>query len=272
MHDDDEGLAQDLPRLMGRRGVLLTLMAMGAGGYALAQGMAPPPSDTEANLFGTAADGTQCLKTPGETNGPYPADGTNTREGQIVNALTEEGILRDDLRQSFGSASGTADGLALTLEIALFDVTGCVALAGHAIYLWHADAEGKYSLYDYPDQNFLRGVVLTDAQGIARVTTILPGCYDGRWPHIHFEVFASAEAAVSGKSALLTSQIALPEALCRAAYADARYPTSLKNLDRITLARDNVFGDNTPEQIAQMTMEVTGVADYAGRVRVGIKA
>lgn len=266
MHDENEGFAQDLPRLMGRRGVLLTLLGAGVGGFAIAQGV--PPSDAEPNVFGP--DGL-CLKTPGETNGPYPADGSNTREGQVVDVLTQEGVIRDDLRGSFGDLSGTANGIPLTLEIAVFQVDGCTPLADHAIYLWHANAEGKYSLYDLPDQNYLRGVVLTDAKGVARVTTILPGCYDGRWPHIHFEVFASATAATSGKP-LLTSQMALPESICRAAFVDARYPESLGNLDRITLARDNVFGDNTPEQIAQQTLAMTATQEgYAAKASVGVK-
>ncbi len=268
MRDEDEGLAQDLPRLMGRRGVVLSLLGLGVAGLAIAQ--SAPPSQAEPNLFGTGADGTTCLKDPAETNGPYPADGSNTREGQVVDALTQEGVIRDDLRPSFGGLSGTAEGIPLVLEIALYGVTACRPLAGHAIYLWHADADGKYSLYDLPDQNFLRGVVLTDAKGVARVTTIVPGCYDGRWPHIHFEVFGSAEDAVAGK-ALLTSQMALPEAACRIAYTDARYPASLGNLDRTTLKGDNVFGDNTAEQIALQTLDMQGsTAGYAAMVRVGI--
>ena len=273
-HDhDDEGFAHDLPRLMGRRGVLLSLLGMGMGGYAIAQGFSPPPGGSEAELTATGADGAVCVKDPGETNGPYPADGTNTREGQVINALEQEGVIRDDLRQSFAGLSGAADGIPMVLEIALVDVgNACLPLAGHAIYLWHCDSDGKYSLYDFPEQNFLRGVVLTDGAGKATVTTILPGCYDGRWPHIHFEVFASAEAATSGHAALLTSQMALPEATCRLAYADDRYPSSLRNLDRTSLSGDNVFGDNTAAQIAQQTLTMNGdpSSGYRATVTVGI--
>lgn len=269
MHDENEGLAADLPRLMGRRGVLASLLGLGLGGYAIAQGLGAPPSNAQANRFGTGADGRQCLANPSETAGPYPADGSNTRDGQVVDALAEEGILRDDIRTSFGDRSGTADGIPLDLEITLFAVDGCRPLSGHAIYLWHATAEGRYSLYDLPDQNFLRGVVVTDATGVARVTTIVPGCYDGRWPHIHFEVYPSA--ASLAQPPLLTSQMALPEATCREAYQDARYPASLKNLDRTSLSGDNVFGDNTAEQIAQQTLEMTGsTTGYQAKVRIGL--
>ena len=271
-HDHDGGLARDLPLLTRRRlvagfglagvaGVAAWLLG-GTGGLA------------EANLSGTGADGATCLKLPDETAGPFPADGTNTRAGQTVNVLTQSGVVRQDIRGSFAGLEGVADGAALTLEITLVGVgTACAPLAGHAIYLWHADADGRYSLYDLPERNWLRGVVVTDAAGRAQVTTIVPGCYDGRWPHIHFEVFSGLEAAASGKAALLTSQFALPGAEMAALYAaDSRYPASKDNLTRTTLAGDNVFGDNTAEQIAAQMVSLTGNAQtgYAGGVTVGI--
>jgi len=209
-----------------------------------------------------------------ETSGPYPADGTNTKDGQTVNALTESGVVRDDMRASFGALTGEAAGVPLLLDLTLVDVgAGCAPLAGHAIYVWHADAEGHYSLYDLPQQNYLRAVVVTDGAGRVRLQTIVPGCYDGRWPHIHFEVFANLDAAVSGRAALLTSQFALPEAQAAAIYsADPRYPASTANLGRVTLAGDNVFGDNTAEQVAAQTLSLTGdvVGGFVGTAQVGV--
>ena len=35
------------------------------------------------------------------------------------------------------------------------------------IYLWHADAGGRNSLYDLPQRNWLRGVVVMDSNGRA---------------------------------------------------------------------------------------------------------
>ncbi|WP_375262420.1 hypothetical protein [Palleronia sp.] len=81
----------------------------------------------------------------------------------------------------------------------------------HATYLWHCNAVGAYSLYDQPQANWPRGVRVADAEGAARFTSIVPGCYAGRWPHIHFEVFKSPEAAVSGEAAVLTARFALPQ-------------------------------------------------------------
>lgn len=272
--DQDKGLKQDMPRLLSRRRVIGTLAVTGLGATALFYGCGGASGQAEANQTATAADGTVCLKDPAETSGPFPADGTNARAGQTVNALTESGVVRPDIRASFGDRAGAADGVQLDLTLTLVDVgAACAPLAGHAIYLWHADQNGAYSLYDLPDANYLRGLGVADAKGQVRFTTILPGCYDGRWPHIHFEVFASLEQAASGDASLLISQFALPGDICAAAYAaDPRYPQSAANLGGVTLASDMVFADNTAEQIAAQTLEVTGdpVAGYLAIARVGI--
>ena len=271
-HDHDGGLARDLPFLTRRRIVsgigLAGLAGMGAWLLGGAPGLA------EGNMTGSAADGSVCLKDPVETGGPFPADGTNAKSGQTVNALTQSGVVRDDMRSSFGDMEGVADGVPLVLDITLVDVgNACAALGGHAIYLWHADATGQYSLYDLPERNWLRGVVVTDATGRARITTIIPGCYDGRWPHIHFEAFANPQAAVSGAAALLTSQFAFPEAEVAAVYtADARYPASKVNLTGVSLTGDMVFGDNTAEHIAAQTLKLSGdaAAGFTGTATIGI--
>ena len=255
-HDHDLGFAHDLPKMLGRRR-LLALM----GGAGL------------VSLTGGAAAALECVALPWETAGPYPADGTNVKDGQVVNALTQEGIIRQDLRTSFGTLTQVADGLQLDIELTLVNADGCTPLEGHAIYLWHCDATGNYSLYDLTDANFLRGVGVADAEGKVRFTTIVPGCYDGRWPHMHFEVFESVSAAVSGEASVLTAQIALPESDCAAIYAaDARYSNGTANLGRITIATDNVFSDNSAEEIAQQTLAMTGdpATGYAGAVTIAV--
>ena len=254
-HDHDKGLVHDLPRMIGRRGM-----------FSLAAGMALAAS-------GGRAMAASCVALPWETAGPYPADGSNTRSGQMVNALTQSGVLRSDLRGSFAGMTAVADGVALELEISLQDAAGCTPLPGHAIYVWHCDATGRYSLYDVPEANWLRGVAVADAEGRVRFTTIVPGCYDGRWPHIHFEVFQSAEAAMSGEASVLTAQIALPQAECAAVYAaNPAYANGTRNLGRISLDRDNVFGNNSAEALAQQTLVMRGdpVAGYRGSVAVPV--
>lgn len=132
--------------------------------------------------------------------------------------LTASGIVRSDIRSSFGSSSTMAPGVPMALTISLVNTNAsCAALAGYAIYLWHCDATGKYSIYDLPAENYLRGVQVTDSNGQATFQTIFPG-YAGRYPHIHFEVFQSLATATAGSNAVLTSQMCLPRDIATSVY------------------------------------------------------
>lgn len=261
-HDHPEGLRADLPGLIGRRGLLAGVLGGGAA-LALLAGRGG------AEVIGAGPDGAQCIALPAEMAGPFPADGTNVRAGQVVNILTEAGVIREDIRGSIGGLQPVAAGVPLQLDLTLVDVRrGCAPLAGHAVYVWQCDAAGVYSIYGAPDRNYLRGVAVSDAAGRVRLVTVVPGTYPGRWPHLHFEVFASAEAAVNGSEALLTSQFALPEEACRAAYAaDAAYAESRVALDGVSLARDGVFRNGTAAERAAQMLRVTG--DASGFVAVG---
>lgn len=207
----------------------------------------------------TANGGTgteNCSTIPEETNGPYPADGTNG-----VNVLTQSGIVRSDIRSSFGGASGVADGITLTVTMTILDrASGCAPVAGRAVYIWHCDAAGNYSMYSsaVASENYLRGVQETDENGQVTFTTIFPGCYTGRWPHIHFEVFSSLSAANTRTNALATSQLAFPEDACDEAYATTGYESSVTNLSRLTLATDGIFSDSIDLQMASMTGSPSG--------------
>jgi len=213
---------------------------------------------------------------PTETNGPYPADGTNTSRGSTSNVLTVNGIIRADIRPSFLGTTTVAPGVPVTLTITVVNVNAsCAPLAGYAVYLWHCDRDGNYSLYDLPAESYLRGIQVTDANGQVTFTTIFPGCYAGRYPHIHFEVFTSLAAATSGRAAKLISQFAMPAAACTTVYNNATgYSASVSRFSSITTANDNVFGDNSAAQIAQQTPSLTGTvsAGYTGTVTVGISA
>jgi protocatechuate 3,4-dioxygenase beta subunit len=100
-------------------------------------------------------------------------------------------------------------------------------------------------------------------------TSIFPGCYSGRWPHIHFEVYRSLDEATAAGQILATSQLALPEDVCDAVYATSGYEQSVSNLSRVSLDRDNVFGDDGGvSQLATMTGDVTG--GFTATLTVGI--
>ena len=189
--------------------------------------------------------------------------------------LTASGIVRSDIRSSFGSSSTMAPGLPMALTISLVNTNAsCAALAGYAIYLWHCNATGKYSIYDLPAENYLRGMQVTDSNGQATFQTIFPGCYAGRYPHIHFEVFQSLATATAGSNVVLTSQMCLPRDIATSVYGtnSSLYSGSSANLAQVTIAGDNVSGDNTAAQIAAQTPSLSGTATagYTGTITVGV--
>ena len=273
-HEHELGLRRDLFAMRRRR--LLTLLA--GGGAALAGACSSGSSD-DAGTAGADASSAigegDCVVYDGETAGPYPADGSNAANGSTANALAESGVVREDIRTSFGGVStAEAAGAPLALTLRVVDAgDGCTPLAGRAVYLWHCDALGRYSVYDLPEENYLRGVGVTDASGEVRFTTVFPGCYAGRYPHVHFELFPSLAAATSQEGSVLISQLALPAAACEAVYADgATYGESAARFADTSIARDNVFGDNSEAQVAAQTAALSGSASagWTGGVTVGL--
>lgn len=251
-HDDFGGLQRDLTATgtaMGRRD--LFRIALGAGAVALFGCTdATGATDTGGEGGGVDVGSGSCTRIPQETAGPYPGDGSNGPD-----VLGKTGVVRGDIRSSFAGLSGTADGVALTIKLTLVSASTCSVLANRAVYLWHCDRLGRYSLYSsgVTNQNYLRGVQETDLSGQVTFTSIFPGCYSGRWPHIHFEVYPTLAAATSVSNKSATSQIALPKAACDAVYAQSGYTGSASNLSGISLATDNVFSDGSALELATVT-------------------
>jgi protocatechuate 3,4-dioxygenase beta subunit len=273
-HDHDLGLQHDLAAI-GRRRALAWLGSVGLVAALGACGDSPFFDRAEADVIGTAADGSQCVAHPRETAGPYPADGSNNAHGTLANVLDKSGIIRDDMRPSLDPAHPVATGTPLALTLQLVDVgRACAPMPGYAIYLWHCDAAGRYSIYDLPEASYLRAVGVTDNAGKITFTTIFPGCYRGRFPHMHFEVYPSLDKADDYKNRILTSQLAMPDALCGATYkANPVYGESIANFADSPLGRDGIFANNTPRQLAAQTPELTGdpTAGYRGSVVIGLK-
>lgn len=282
MRDHDQGLRHDLDTMQRRR-MLRWLAVAGAAPAALlgcGGGGDEAGTTASADTGSTGSSGsvsgatTSCSVIPGETAGPYPGDGTNSNASGIVNVLTLSGIVRSDIRTSIGSASGTAPGVPLTVTLKLVNTgSSCASLTGYAIYLWHCTREGGYSLYSsgVTGENFLRGVQVTDAHGEVTFTTIFPGCYSGRWPHMHFEIYPSLASATSGSNDVKTSQLALPAQACNQVYGTASgYDASASNFATISLATDNIFSDGYSAQMASVTGDVTN--GFAATLTVGIAA
>lgn len=281
-HDHDLGLAHDLEQLLRQRrralgwlaGVgALGLLGCGGGDSASASSSSSGSSSSgSGSTGGTTTTTGSCSVIPEETAGPYPGDGSNSSVGGVANALALSGILRSDIRTSIAGASGTAGGVPLTITLRLVNTnSSCADLSGYAIYLWHCDREGRYSMYStgVTAENYLRGVQVTGSGGTVTFTTIFPGCYDGRMPHMHFEVYRSSTAATSYSNKIKTSQIAFPTDVCSTVYSSASgYSASVSNFARITFASDNVFSDGYSTQLATLTGSVA--AGYAATLTVGI--
>lgn len=280
-HDHDRGLQHDLERLLARRRAVGLLL--GGGAAALVAACGGSDGSTSSSGSGTGSGGGSgstgsCVAAAAETAGPYPSDGSNTVNGMVSNVLAESGVVRSDIRSSFGSASGVAEGVPLELTLSLVNTNNsCAALAGYVVYLWHCDRAGRYSLYSngVQDENYLRGVQVSDGSGILTFQTIFPGCYSGRYPHIHFEIYPSLAMATLYTNRILTSQLALPRDISSAVYDEADgYESSVGNLAGVTIASDNVFGDNTDAQMAAMTPTLSGsvAAGFTGDLVVGVPA
>ena len=295
-HDDHdehrEGLSHDLPQMqekgmvrgpLGRRGLLGVFGGIGAAALVACGtdsdstsisssssssnsssaaegqgpgGSTPPHGGAGGGGMDVSQDGLDDGDVPEETAGPYPGDGSNG-----VNVLTESGIVREDLRSSFGDASGVAEGVPLSIQLRVYDngADGMTPCAGAAVYLWHCDREGRYSLYSdgVTGENYLRGVQVVGDDGSLSFTSIFPACYSGRWPHLHFEVYPSVDDATTASNKLRTSQIAFPEDVCQTVYRTAEgYDASVDNLAQVSLDTDGIFSDGYSLQLATLTGSV----------------
>jgi protocatechuate 3,4-dioxygenase beta subunit len=171
------------PRLLERRGLLKLVAGAGLAGAGLI-------------TLGGAAD----TEAPGGSNG--------------ANVLTESGIVRSDIRSSFSSSTTKAEGIPVIITMTINEFANDKnPLAGGAVYLWHCDPAGQYSLCPaaITQEDYLRGVQEADDQGQVSFTTIFPACYNGRWPHIHFELYPSLAKATNSANKVATSQMGLTE-------------------------------------------------------------
>jgi protocatechuate 3,4-dioxygenase beta subunit len=276
--EDHRGLVYDVQTLIHRRralgifgGVALTSLLAACGVSTKTADASPTASATATPSATPTASATSAAsaplgEVPDETGGPYPADGSNG-----VNVLDDSGIVRSDIRSSFGSSTTVAAGIPLTITLTVRDASTGAALAGRGVYLWHCNRDGDYSLYSngVENENYLRGVQETDANGTVTFTSIYPACYSGRWPHIHFEVYDDVATAVATGPIVKTSQIALPQETNDLVYATAGYEQSVRNQAQTSLTRDNVFGDDGGiHQIATMAGSVA--AGYTASLAIGV--
>jgi protocatechuate 3,4-dioxygenase beta subunit len=195
---------------------------------------------------------------PGETAGPFAADGSNDNgAGGEANVLVMPGVIRNDIRTDIGGGN-EQPGTPMSLEVTVIDTSTGLPKPGAAVYVWHCNQAGGYSSYnssmlggDFSDVSWLRGVQVADANGELAFTTILPGRYPGRAAHIHFAVYEDQTFA----DELLISQMAFDDEGVDALYAAAGYSDALDaDTDNDD---DGVFRDGWALQTLAITGDVT---------------
>lgn len=269
---EDQGLGFDIGTVLSRR-KMLGIFGIGTAGVALAactpSGTTSATATSSSSSAATSAVNSRAGETltemNSETQGPYPGDGSNGPD-----VLEMSGVERRDITTSIDSDTA-AEGVPLSLTLTLLDMSNDNApMEGAAVYIWHCDAPGRYSMYDSALENetYLRGVQIADKYGQVTFDTIFPGCYAGRWVHIHFEVFPDRESISDSTNNVLTSQIAFDEETAAAVYADSVYGDSLNNLNNITLESDGVFSDGWEQQMAEIEGDTT--KGYVASIEVPI--
>ncbi|WP_149241346.1 intradiol ring-cleavage dioxygenase [Dyadobacter sp. 32] len=216
-----------------RRGFSALGMAAMAPMLGCSKGSVDPVDAAETTGSSGGTTGT-CTITATETAGPFP---TITPGSLVLNDITSD-----------------RKGNKLTIKITIQNKnSSCAPVAGALVDIWHCDASGYYSEYggtgmqsvNFQNVHFLRGRQTTDGNGLVTFTSIYPGWYSGRAPHIHVHIYNA-----SGKS-LLVTQIAFPEATSALVYAQGVYAShgqaDTKN------ANDNVFGDGVATELATVT-------------------
>jgi protocatechuate 3,4-dioxygenase beta subunit len=220
-----------------------TLLALGAA-LVSARGNAQPAVSRPG----------ACILTAEQTEGPY---------------FIDHRLNRSDLRSDPADGS-LRDGVPLLLSLRVHAVSGsgCKALAGAIVHIWHCDADGLYSGISDPHtdtrgKQFLRGYQVSDADGTVRFRTIYPGWYPGRTVHIHFKV-RTRDAA--GKPYELTSQLYFDDALTDKVMAQAPYAKRGRR-DRGN-SGDGIYRRGGRELMLALAEQGTG---YAAQFDIGVK-
>jgi protocatechuate 3,4-dioxygenase beta subunit len=197
-----------------------------------------PGIPTTGSANGNSA--TNCSITPSETEGPFPTK-------------VPASFIRKDITDG-------RTGVALAVNITIKNANaGCAALAGARVDVWHCDKDGYYSEYggsgmqsaNLTAVDFLRGRQVTDDNGLVGFTSVFPGWYSGRAPHIHVHVYNEA-----GKS-LLVTQIAFPYDVTNTLYTTAQAKGYTKGTQDTTNERDGVFSDGYTTELATLLGSVT---------------
>jgi protocatechuate 3,4-dioxygenase beta subunit len=188
-----------------------------------------------------------CVLTPEAMEGPFYFDPK---------------LVRSDITEG-------KQGAPLVLTLQIVEAKNCASIQGARVGIWHTDGLGRYS--GYADQEtgstkgetFLRGTQFTGPDGGVRFSTIYPGWYPGRTPHIHFKVFVDDRSVI-------TSQLYFPDAVTEHVYAMTS-PYRERKTERDTFnADDFIFVKQGGEDTTLVMLKEEG-GTYLASLVIGIK-
>nr|WP_211481202.1 hypothetical protein [Actinopolyspora xinjiangensis] len=93
-------------------------------------------------------------------------------------------LERSGIRPSFGEASGTAEAVPMALELVVSELADGGTPFSWAVYVWHCDRTGRYSMYsrETESEDYLRGVQIAEEDDRVKFTSVFPACYFGVEP------------------------------------------------------------------------------------------
>lgn len=188
--------------------------------------------------------------------------------------------LRSDIRESI-------KGKTLNLTFQIVDYPSCSPIENAVIEIWQCDAHGNYSGYiegighniwesakqlefgkkqhiePINESTYLRGYQKTDLNGNAEFTTVVPGWYDPRVPHIHYKVIINDKEH-------LTSELYFEESFCNELFTSiepynqyGESPYDFKNDKSLTNVKEGTGLILNPEKKSDNTVLATA--------KIGIK-
>jgi protocatechuate 3,4-dioxygenase beta subunit len=205
----------------------------------------------------TSTDASDCAVTPEGEIGPYFADDS------------EAGFERADLSSNLDGTS-TQAGVPLTLHVTVLDAQkSCAPYVGAQVDIWHCNASGVYSdiaAEDTSSEQWLRGYLLTDANGQLTFKTIIPGWYSGRTTHIHLRIRSTYSDASSTSDGANTTQCFFDQKLIDTLYTTVA-PYKAKGKNPTTNATDHVYAG---EEDGANVLALTGsaAAGYTASVTI----
>jgi len=216
----------------------------------------------------------ECVVSATETNGPFPADGSNSAGDGSSTILDDvyagSPIIRSSIVSNYDGSS-TVSGVPLNLTITLQNVNNsCEPISGYYVYIWHCTPKGQYSAYTGSGngthtrtETYLRGIQLTDSSGQVNFETVYPGWYNGRAVHIHAEVYKT----LSDSSPVKITQFAFPMSVNQVAQAASGYNGTSGLMDN---SSDGIFSDGTSTEM--LTISGDNTNGYTASISVRVAA